>query len=891
MTSILASKLYLPRLRPNVVSRPHLIERLSAGLYRKLTLISAPAGFGKTTLVSEWINGSGQAAAWLSLDEGDNDPIRSLTYLVGALQTISPSVGEGILRALQSSQPPPPNAILAALLNEMTTIPSQFILVLDDYHVIETRAVDQILSTLIQYLPPQMHLVIVTREDPQLPLARLRAQGQLTEMRAVDLRFTPAEATEFLTQVMGLTLSGQDVAALERRTEGWIAGLQLAAISLQGHDDAAGFIQSFTGSHQYVLDFLMEEVLHQQPEHIQTFMLCTSILDRLCGPLCDAVLLSPAGSGQATLEFLDRANLFLVPLDHERRWYRYHHLFADLLRLQLQQGIVASSGDGEHQVHELHLRASTWYECQSLEIEAFHHAVAVNDVERATRLIEGNGIPLHLRGALYPVLNWLETLPKEILDAHPSLWVMYASALSMTGQMTTIEQKLQAAETALQDADPDNKRNIIIGSIAAVRALNATPQSPPDTVIAQARCALEYLHPNNMPVRTALIWKLGWAYQIQGDRVAAGHAYAEAISLSQISQNTIIDILASIGLGTIQEAETHLGLAFQTYRHAVQLIEDPLLPVACMVDDAPLPGAYEAHLGLARLLYEWNDLEEAQQHGQHGVQLATQANDTNGVIASNILLARLYLAQGDVAGAAALLAEASRSSHQHNIVHRLPEIAAVQVLVLLRQDYLVAAAHLAQAHDLPLSQARVHLAQRDSATALTVLATWRPQVEARRWLDEQLKVLMLQALALDAQGDGDQAIHLISEVLAMAEPEGFIRLFLDEGPAMRHLVSQAATLGSAPDYIGRLLVAWKTDTQQHKHESAAPSGQPLIEPLSPRELEVLRLIAQGLSNQEISERLFLVVGTVKGHTHKIFGKLGVQRRTEAIARARELGLI
>ncbi len=891
MTTILATKLYLPRLRPNVVSRPHLIERLSAGLHRKLTLISAPAGFGKTTLVSEWIKGSKRASAWLSLDEGDNDPIRSLTYLVGALQTISPSVGEGILRALQSSQPPPPDAILAALLNEMTTIPSQFILVLDDYHVIETSAVDQILSALVQHLPPQMHLVIVTREDPQLPLARLRAQGQLTEMRAGDLRFTPAEATEFLTQVMGLTLSVQDVAALESRTEGWIAGLQLAAISLQGHGDAAGFIQSFTGSHQFVLDFLVEEVMHQQPEHIQTFMLRTSILDRLCGPLCDAVLLAPVGSGQATLEYLDRANLFLVPLDHERRWYRYHHLFADLLRLQLQQGIAASSGDGEPQVNELHLRASTWYESQGLELEAFHHAVVVHDVERATRLIEGNGIPLHLRGALYPVLNWLETLPKEVLDANPLLWVMYASALSMTGQMITFEQKLQAAETALQETEPDDKRHIIRGSIAAVRALTATPQSPPDTVIAQARCALEYLHPDNLPVRTALIWKLGWAYQIQGDRVAAGHAYAEAISLSQISQNTIIDILASIGLGTIQEAETHLDLAIQTYRHAVQLIEDPLLPVACMVNDAPLPGAYEAHLGLARLLYEWNDLEGAQQHGQHGVQSAKQANDTDGVIAGDILLARLHLAQGDVAGAAALLAEAGQSSRQHNIVHRLPEIAAAQVLVLLRQGQVTAAAHLAQAHDLPQSQARFHLAQRDPDAALAVLATWRRQVEARGRQDERLKVLVIQALALDAQGDGDQAVHLISDVLTMAEPEGYIRLFLDEGPAMRQLVSRSATLGSAPDYIRRLLGAWKTETQRHEHESDVLPAQPLIEPLSRREIEVLRLIAQGLSNQEIGERLVLAMGTVKGHTQKIFGKLQVQRRTEAVARARDLGLL
>jgi len=891
VTPILATKLYIPPLRPNVVSRPRLLERLNEGLHRKLILISAPAGFGKSTLLSEWTLGLGRPVAWLSLDEGDNDPTRFLTYLVAALRTIAPAVGEGALGVLQSPQPPPTEAILTALLNDLTTISDPFVLVLDDYHVLDAKPVDQALAFLIAHLPPHIHLVIATREDPHLPLARLCARAQLTEVRAIDLRFTPSEAAAFLNQMMGLTLSAEDIAALERRTEGWIAGLQLAALSLQGVVDATSLIASFTGSHHFVLDYLMEEVLGQQSERIQTFLLHTSILDRMSGPLCDAVVLDSTTSGQATLQDLERANLFLIPLDNERRWYRYHHLFADLLRLRLHQSIVTSSADGELLVHELHRRASVWYEEQDLSIEAFHHAVVVNDVECATRLVEGNAIPLHLRGAVYPVLNWLETLPREVLDASPSLWVMYASALSMIGQMTTIEEKLQAAETALQEAESDAMRHTLLGNIAAVRALNATTKTPPDTVIAQARCALQYLHPDNLPVRTATTWKLGWAYQIQGDRVAASHAYAEALSLSQMSKNTIIDILASIGLGAIQEAENHLYLAVQTYRHAVQLIDDPLLPVTCFVGDSPLPGAYEAHLGLARILYEWNDLEGAQQHGQHGVQLAKQADDTDGWIAGDVLLARLHLAQGDVAGAVARLSEARQIAHQHNNVRRLREIAAAQVLILLCQGQVTAAAHLAQAHDLPLSQARVHLAQRDPAAALAVLATWSRQVEAKGWQDERLKMLMLQALALDAQGDGDQAVHLISDVLTMAEPEGYTRLFLDEGPAMRHLVSRAADRGSMPDSIGRLQVAWKTDTQQHENKSDVPPAQPLLEPLSERELEVLHLVAAGLSNQEISERLFLALGTVKGHNQKIFGKLGVQRRTEAIARARELGLL
>src|SRR5579885_2875005 len=414
VTPILATKLYIPPLRPNVVLRPRLIERLNEGLHRKLILLSAPAGFGKSTLLSEWTLGLGRPVAWLSLDEGDNDPARFLAYLVAALQTIAGNIGEGLLGLLQSPQPPPPEAMLTALLNEITTIPDHFVLVLDDYHAIDTKPVDQALAYLIDHLPPHMHLVIATREDPHLPLARLRARAQLTELRAIDLRFTPSEAAAFLNQMMGLTLSAEDIAALERRTEGWIAGLQLAALSLQGQEDATSLIASFTGSHHFVLDYLMEEVLGQQSERVQTFLLHTSILNRMSGSLCDAVVLDSTMSGQATLEYLERANLFIIPLDNERRWYRYHHLFADLLRLRLHQSISSSPALAQSQVNELHLHASAWYEDQGLTMEAFHHAAAANDVERAERLIEEKEIPRHFRGAVTPLLNWLKSLPTSV---------------------------------------------------------------------------------------------------------------------------------------------------------------------------------------------------------------------------------------------------------------------------------------------------------------------------------------------------------------------------------------------------------------------------------------------------------------------------------------------
>ena len=875
-TPILATKLYIPRPRPNVVSRPRLLERLNEGMHSKLTLISAPAGFGKTTLVSEWVVGIEQPTAWLSLDEGENDPTRFLTYLVAALQTLAPAIGEGMLSALQSPQPPPIEAMLTVLLNDLSTIPDPFVLVLDDYHLLDSQPVDHALTYLVEHLPPHMHLVIATREDPGLPLARLRAQGYLTEVRAADLRFTSAEAAAFLNQVMDLSLSAADIARLSRRTEGWIAGLQLAAISMQGQQDTAGFIRTFTGSHHFVMDYLVEEVLGQQSERVQTFLLCTSILDRFCAPLCDAVVLDPAASGHETLDYLESANLFLVPLDNERRWYRYHHLFAELLRQRLKQSVVSSMGDEGSVIAELHRRASQWYEDNGQEIEAFHHAVAAGDVERAARLVEGKGMPLQFRGAVTPVLHWLESLPKAVLDARPALWVMYASALSMTGQMAGVEAKLQAAEAALEDVEQDEQTRNLLGHIAAIRALLAAAENQADTVIAQSRRALEYLRPDNLAVRTATIWKLGVAYQLQGERAEASRAFSEAIAISQATGNIIINLSSSLGLGLVQESENQLSLAAETYRRILHL-----------VGESPQPAACEAHLGLARICYEWNDLEAAEQHGQQSVQVARQIENIDRVVAGEVVLARLKLAREDVAGAAALLAEADWFARQQHFVRRMPEVVAAQVLLLLRQGSLSAAADLAHVHDLPLSQARVHLAQGEPSAALAVLEPWRRQGEAKDWKDERLKVLVLQAVALQAGGERDKAVQALRDALVLAEPSGFIRLFVDEGLPMAHLLSKASVSGIMPNYIGKVLAVFEAET----HRSDTPPSQVLYEPLSHRELEVLHLIAQGLSNQEIGERLVLALDTVKGHNRSIFGKLQVQRRTEAIARARELGLL
>lgn len=856
-----------------MVHRSRLTERLNEGLHRKMTLVSAPAGFGKTTLVSEWLAGCERPVAWLSLDEGDNDPARFLTYLLAALRTIGATIGEDVFGALQSPQPPSIESILTHLINEIANLPKPFILVLDDYHLIEVKSIDRAFAFLLDNLPPQIHLVIATRKDPRLPISRIRVRDQLTELRVADLRFTRSEAADFLRRVMALDLSFEEIDLLEIRTEGWIAGLQLAAISIQGHKETVGFIESFSGSHRFVLEYLVEEVLNQQSEKVQNFLLSTSILDRICGPLCDAVLQLAPSSGQEMLEDIERANLFIFPLDNERRWYRYHHLFADLLKRRLDLRITA----------ELHLRASIWYEQNGLEIEAFLHAVSSGDTERAARLAEGEGTPLHFRGVISPVLNWLSSLPKMELDKRPSLRVIYASALLMVGQITGIEQQLLAAETSLQGINQGGKVRDLIGHIASIRATVAVSQQEVEKILEQSHRALEYLHPDNLPIRTATTWTLGFAYQLRGERSAASKAYAEALLISQRIGHVIITIMATLGLGNMQEAENQLYLAADTYRRVLGLAGDPPLPVAC-----------EAHLGLARICYEWNDLDAAKHHGQQAVHLARQLEHTDRVVAGEVFLARVELARGDLRGATALLAKAEHFARQQNFMNQMPHVAATKIFALIQQGNLAAAAHLAQKHELPISQAQVYLALGDTSSALALFGPWRVHAETMGWEDEQLKIMVLQAVALHAHGDKFKAVQLLVDVLRMAEPGGFIRIFVDEGIPMYRLLCEAATHPFLPDYIGKLLDEFEVEELENKGQTDQRLVQldnPLIEPLSARELEVLSLIAQGLSNREISERLYITLATVKGHNRVIFDKLQVKRRTEAVAYARKLGLL
>ncbi|CAG1013974.1 partial HTH-type transcriptional regulator MalT, partial [Anaerolineales bacterium] len=580
-------------------------------------------------------------------------------------------------------------------------------------------------------------------------------------------------------------------------------------------------------------------------------------------------------SGQETLEYLERANLFIVPLDNERRWYRYHHLFGDLLRQRLGQSQTPEA------IAQDHIRASEWHEINGLMFEAFHHATAADDMERAERLIGSKGMPLHLRDVATAVLDWLASLPPTVLDAKPWLRVRSATLALMAGQTTGVEEKLQAAEKALQNIEPDAATRDLIGQVACARATLALTRYETEVMLIQARRALEYLHPDNLSFRFTASWALASASLLRGDRATAAQASIEGISISQKSGDVFSTILATTNLGRVQESENQLYLAIETYRGILPLF-----------GDHPQPNAAEVHLGLAHIYYEWNDLESAEQYGKQSLQLARQYDRViDRFIISEVFMSRLQLARGDVDGAAALLAQTEQSARRQNFLLRMPEIAAEQVLVLLRQGNMDAAVGLAQTYELPLSRARVFLAQGDTSIALAVLEPLRQQMEAKGWQDERLKVMVLQAVTLHMHGEKDKAVHLLSDALALAEPGGFIRTFVDEGLPMAQLLSETASRGVKQDYIGRLLAAFDAEKQTSTDKSDLPPAQALIEPLSQRELEVLRLIAQGLSNHEIGKRLFLALDTVKGHNRRIFDKLQVQRRTEAIVRARELGLI
>jgi LuxR family maltose regulon positive regulatory protein len=870
-TALLATKFFAPPRPAHEISRPFLNKRLDAGLSRKLTLVSAAAGFGKSTLISQWAQDCTYPSAWLSLDEEDRDPNRFLEYLVASLEVISQTVGSGLAALLRGSPPASAETVLTLLVNQLSKIPGKLVLVLDDYHLAASTAVNEKLTFLIDHMPAQLHLIVASREEPEISLGRLRVNGQLAEIRQQDLRFGLEEAAEFFNQGEHFSLSKTQVHALETRTEGWISGLKLAAISLKMHKDPETFIASFTGSHHFVQDYLIEEVLHRQSEDVQSFLLRTSVLDRLCGPLCDAVLQSHGG--EQILQQLDNANLFIVPLDNERRWYRYHHLFSDLLRQRLGQRESAAP---------LHRRASQWYEAQGLEVEAFHQATLANDLAGAMRLIEGNGMPLYFRGVTAPVVHWLSSLTHAALNTYPFLWVAFSWSLLFAGQPGQLAEKLSGAEAALTSAPQDASTTETFGQIAVLRAWLAVYRNEAEAIYTHAICALELLNPGSRPARTAAQCALGVAQMFRGKRVQASAAFSEVISGGLSSGNVMFAAVASTALAGIQATDYQLHSAASTYREVIKMIGDPTHVLG-----------FEAHLGLAKILYDWNALDEAESLALLCSELVILAK-SKSEIGADLLRARLLSAKKEDKEAEAMVARANGMTKTGKLTDRMREAADLRVLHLLRQGDVENASDLARLNQLPIGLARTLLAQGKGLDALRAIEAHRHTTEVEVRTQDALKAMVVLVIIHHAVGQVDKALQLLRECVTKAQSQGSIRLFVDEGTPMQTLLSQLPHETGIAPYVSQLLDAFGTPATQEKRVDvpiAATSSHLPLSAFSHRELEILRLIQEGHSNQNIGELLFLSLSTVKWHNQNIFSKLDVQRRTEAVARAVQLKLL
>ena len=919
---LLATKLFIPAPTPTLVERPRLTALLTAGACRAATLVSAPAGWGKTTLLSAWhaeLCGSGYPFAWVSLDADDNDPVRFWNYILVALNTIHEGVSDAALSMLRSLQPPPMELILTSLLNALTTLSTDAVLVLDDYHVIEAQPIHHALTFLIEHLPPRLNLVIATRFDPPMPLARLRVRGVLTEIRAIDLRFTPEEAAAFLTETMGLPLTAEQVSALEEHTEGWIVGLQLAALSARGRptEHLEQFIKAFTGSNRYVVEYLAEEVLWRQTDETQTFLLRTAVLDRMCAPLCDAVLTREQGEARYDqtlgahihLEHLERANLFLIPLDDEQNWYRYHHLFAGVLRSRLQQ-------TQPKLVPELHRRASVWYEQHEMLSDAVQHALAASNFEHAADLIEQSYHAIAVRGQVRMVLGWLNRLPDQLVRTRPLLCIYQADMMMHTMQLEAAEARLQDAERCLQADMSEDQMRTILGLVAALRAILVRYPGDFESCVDLAYRALKLLPETVNFGRASAMVSAAHAYLMSGDVTPASVRQLMAMLAPARASSDLYLVLRSIALLARQQVlQGHLMQAATIYEEAVGVVPEPKVLRA-------LSSGAAYYFGSGDVLCEWNKLDGASRYLMDGMDLV---GGTLTVFADDLTLgyiaqARLQQARGEYGKAISTIDTFAQLAHQRNFVpHLVARGFAMRAQVELAQGNLAAAIRWAETSGLStndtdlsylrereyLTLARVRIAQgRDDPHArvlretLCLLDRLFQDAESKARMHSAIEILVLRALALQAQGNHMQALSVLERAVVLGESEGYVRIFLDEGEAMLHLLSRLLATGNgASTYIQTLLAAG----QKHMHESAAPlfkskephsrSSQPLLDPLSERELEVLYLVANGDPNCKIAEQLFVAVSTVKRHVSNIFSKLGVTNRTQAVARAREFGLL
>jgi ATP/maltotriose-dependent transcriptional regulator MalT len=911
---LLLTKLSIPLPRPSLVSRLRLSKRLGEGLERKLTLLSAPAGFGKTTLLSAWTSDltDNRPVAWLSLDPGDNDPTRFWRYFVAAVDQLQPGSGEAALALLGTPQAPPIEAILTTVLNEMGALPADVVLVLDDCHLIETQAIHEALTFVIDHLPPRMHLVIATRADPPLPLSSLRARGESNELRAADLRFTPEEAVRFLNEVMGLELSAENIAELEGRTEGWIAGLQMAALAMRDRADIPDFIAAFTGSNRYVVDYLAEEVLGRQPEELRTFLLQTSILDRMSAPLCNAV--TGRTGGQTTLERLERANLFVIPLDDKRRWYRYHHLFADVLRQRLSQTQADLAP-------ELHRRASGWFEGEGLVPEAIHHALAAQDWERAIRLIESGGMAVVLSQQVRTMLGWIDEIPDALVRERPVLCTIHALALVFLNRPDEAEARLQDAERCIPGDSTTDEDRATLGRAAVIRGAVARFSGDLERCVAMGRRALELLPETEATARerAAARTNAALAYQLSGDVKPVNERPLEEARTEFRASGALIPLLRSITfLARLRTLQGRLRAAAATYEESVTV-------VAGRAGLRGLVNSAAYYEGLGDIHREWNDLDSAERYLKRGVDLFTGASavDADVVTHGYLSLARVQQARGRHADARATLEEFDDLARQRGFFPLLVARGeAAQARLALVQDDLPAAVSWAEAGGLVAGDEPAYPREEGYLILVRILIAQGRLDPMGSYLDDALglldrlfraaggggrmgsviEILVLRALALQARRESSEAIAALERALALAEPEGYVRLFLDERAPMETLLSEFingrpkgsrdARRHAVFGYARRLLATFESSHTSPDSAGYVPGlDRSPLDPLTAREGEVLVLITEGLSNQEIAARLFIATSTVKGYVHSVFRKLDVDSRTRAVARARELNLI
>ncbi|TDW92210.1 LuxR C-terminal-related transcriptional regulator [Kribbella sp. VKM Ac-2566] len=899
--TLLDAKVRVPRLRRGLVARPRLSDRMSRGSDSVLTLVSAPAGFGKTTLLTDWVAGlgrDGRAIAWLSLDQRDNDPTVFWTYVVAALRTAVDGIGAGALALLQSPQPPV-EAVLSALLNDLHAAPTDVVLVLDDYHHIDTRDIHDGMAFLLEHLPEQVHVVIAGRTDPLLPLGRLRGQGELVEIRVADLRFTPDEAAAYLSETMGLSLTAQEILMLERRTEGWIAALQLAALSMQGREDVAGFVAGFGGDDRYVVDYLAEEVLQRQPESTRLFLLMTSILDRLSGPLCDAVTSQSGGTAQ--LAALERANLFLVPLDDRRQWYRYHQLFADVLQAHL---LDERSGD----VPELHRRASLWYQQNDDAAEAIRHAFAAGDLERAAGLIE-LAIPAMRRTRQEAALRvWQKMLPDDLVHQRPVLTVGLAGALLSGGQLDGVDNRLRIAErwihrsaVATPSEDPAIEMVVVDraefsrlpATIEMYRAALALAEGNTAATVRHAQQAISLAQDEDDLCRAGSAGLMGLAFWGSGDLEAGHRAYSDCVA-GLLKAGFVADTLGcAIALADIRVTQGRLRDALRTYEQALSRAAEEGKPV--------LRGTADMYVGLSELHRERGDLRAARKQLQHAQELGENTGLPQNPYRRRVAMARICEADGDLEGAVTLLNAAERV-YVGDFFPAVRPIPALRARVWIRQGNLGEAldwahhATLSTEDELSYGREFEHLtlarlllarstAEHDQGLindAVRLLERLLTAAEEGLRTGSVIEILVVQALAHQARGDTASALALLRRALTLAEPEHYVRVFADEGAPMTTLLRTAAKRGIAPSYVRRLLSGVATNR---------PAERGLVEELSARELDILRMLNTDLDGPDIARELVVSLNTVRTHTKHVYAKLGVNNRRAAVRRARELGLL